>query len=146
MEIKINSEEKRREAVGYIAMLDLNNSYNFKVTKVTKKRTLSQNAALHLLFKQIALNLNKLGIPFSYTGLKGLKMETPYNERLVKDTIWRPIQLTLYDIESTKDLDTLKINEILDILVRFFAERGIEINFPSQIDLIAKKFMESGYY
>ena len=146
IELLIDSENKRREAIGGLVLLDLESTWKLKVTKTRKNRTIKQNRALHLLFKHIAIELNRLGLTFNYTGLKGLEMEMPYTESLVKETIWRPIQITMFEIESTIDLITSQINSILDVLTKFFGDRGVQINFPSKIDLIAKEFTEKGYY
>lgn len=59
--------------------------------------------------------------------------------------IWRPIQKTLFDIESTTKIDTAMINKILDVLVNFFANKGVQISFPSRFDLMVKEMEENGY-
>jgi len=123
----------------------LNDGDKVKVKKITKKRSLQQNRALHLFFIMVSDNLNDLGITFVYRGLKGQEIETPYTEILVKETLWKPIQKTLFDIESTTELDTEKINKILDILVNFFAEKGISISFPSRFDLLIEQLEKEGY-
>lgn len=114
--------------------------------KVKKTRSSQQNRALHLFFKMIAENLNKEGITFVYRGLKGQELETQYTEHLVKEMIWRPIQVTLFKVESTTKLDTTMINKILDVLVNFFANKGVQISFPSRFDLMVKEMEENGYY
>ena len=146
MELLIESESTRSEAIKSIVLLDLAKKYKLKITKVNSKRTITQNRALHLFFKMIAIELNRLGMTFNYTGLKGLEMEMPYNELLVKQIIWRQIQLTLFEIESTTELDTMQINSILEVLSKFFGDRGVSIHFPSKIDLIAKELEKNGYY
>lgn len=145
-ELIINSERTRVEAIGSLTVLNLDHVWELKITKKRAKRTLQQNRALHLFFKHIALNLNAMGITFNYSGLKGSEMEMPYTEYLVKETIWKPIQMTLFEIESTRDLETFHINSILDVLTNFFAKHKVNITFPSQIDLIAKRFEDEGYY
>jgi len=146
IEIIIDSEQKRREAIGGLVLLDLVNKWKLKITKINKKRTLTQNRALHLFFKHVSIELSRLGIQFNYTGLKGLELEIPYTGLLVKELIWKPIQKSLFDIDSTADLETGQINIILDVLVRFFADKGIQIRFPSQIDLMIKEFEKNGIY
>lgn len=114
----------------------LENKKCCEIIKKTGKRTLTQNAALHLYFEHISKELNNLGLTFNYTGLKGLEMETKYNANLVKEMIWKPIQMTLFKKESTTELDTTEINEIIDVLSKFFSERGVFIPFPSLQSLI----------
>jgi hypothetical protein len=107
-----------------------------KLEVIKKKRTITQNKALHLYFNHISKELNNLGLTFNYTGLKGVEMEMRYNSNLVKEMIWRPIQITLFGKESTTELTTQEINEVLDVLSKFFNERGVYIPFPSIQSLI----------
>ncbi len=93
-------------------------------------RTTKQNSALHKYFEFIATELNELGMEFQYQGIKGMGISLSYTPELVKDFIWRPIQITLFEIKSTKDLDTAQMNTIIDVLTKYFGERGIEIAFP----------------
>lgn len=112
------------------------NKQKAKLEKVTDNRTAKQNKALHLFFTMIADELNDLGIQFQYKGLKGLNLEMRYTPHLVKEMIWRPIQMSLFDIESTTKIDTFQINEIIDILTLFFSERGVVLEFPNIETLI----------
>ena len=99
--------------------------------KKKKRRSVTQNAALHLYFKHISDELNELGMEFKYEGIKGMVMETPYTEHIVKELVWKPIQLTLFGFESTTKLTTKEIDRIIMIFSRYFGEQGIEIPFPS---------------
>ena len=99
-------------------------------------RSTKQNSALHLLFTVLSSQLNEMGLEFRYLGLSGQILEMRYTPELVKNHVWRPIQESLFDIKSTTKINTIQINEIVDVLIRFFGERGIVIEFPSkeQID------------
>ncbi len=99
--------------------------------KDKKKRSISQNAALHLYFKYISDELNDLGMAFGYDGIKGMRIETPYTETIVKHLVWKPIQIALFGYESTTQLTTQDIDKIIMIFSNYFAEQGIEISFPS---------------
>ncbi len=114
-----------------------------EVTKITRKRTLSQNSALHLLFTNISDQLNELGETFNYTGFNGKQMEMMFTPELIKNSLWRPIQIALFEIESTKDINTKQINQILDIITNFFAKKGIPVSFPNQFELFIKKQFEN---
>jgi hypothetical protein len=107
------------------------------VDLIEKKNTRStkQNSALHMLFRIVSEQLNEMGLEFQYFGLKGNVLEMRYNTEIVKNHIWRPIQETLFDIKSTTKINTEQINEIMDVLIKFFAERGIVIEFPSKEQL-----------
>ena len=99
-------------------------------------RSTKQNSALHLLFTIISSQLNEMGLEFRYLGLSGQILEMRYTPELVKNHIWRPIQVTLFDIKSTKKINTIQINEIVDVLTKFFGERSIVIEFPNVNQLI----------
>lgn len=109
---------------------------NVELKEVRLTRTAKQNRAMHLLFTFIATELNELGLEFNYTGLKGSNMSTRYTPHLVKEFFWRPIQVALFDIESTTKIDTKQMNEITDVISKFFAERGVVLEFPSIDQLI----------
>lgn len=113
-----------------------------ELKEIKKTRSNLQNAALHLFFDIISSELNNLGLEFEYRGIKHIfrlfsqqpkesYYYTIYTPEIVKEFIWRPIQKTLYNIESTTELTTQQINEISDILIKFFGEKGIKIVFPS---------------
>ncbi len=109
---------------------------NIELKEIKLSRSGKQNKALHLYFTFIATELNELGLEFNYTGLKGANMSTRYTPHLVKEFFWRPVQIALFDIESTTKIDTKQMNEITDVVVKFFSERGVVIQFPSMESLI----------
>lgn len=98
-------------------------------------RTTRQNSALHLLFTIISSQLNEMGVEFQYFGLKGQVLSVRHNPHLVKEHVWKPIQKALFDIESTTKINTEQINEVVDVLAKYFGERGIVIQFPSREQL-----------
>jgi len=101
-------------------------------------RSDSQNRALHLFFTIISSQLNEMGLEFKYLGLKGQILETRYTPDLIKNYVWRPIQEIMFDIKSTRKINTKQINDIIDVLAKFFAERGVLIEFPSIETLMNK--------
>lgn len=98
-------------------------------------RTTRQNSALHLLFTIISSQLNEMGVEFQYFGLKGQVLSVRHTPNLVKEHVWKPIQRVLFDIESTTKINTEQINEVVDVLAKYFAEKGIVIQFPSKEQL-----------
>lgn len=98
-------------------------------------RTTTQNSALHLLFTIITNQLNEMGLEYHYYGLKGHLITTRYTKFIVKNFFWRPIQKTLFDIESTTKINTIQINEIMDVIIKWFGEKGVLIQFPSKEQL-----------
>ena len=94
------------------------------------QRTLRQNRAIHLYCDMIATVLNDLGKTFKYEGIKGVEMELRYTQSLVKETMWKPIQKALFNIESTTELTTSEVSEVSIVIEKFFSEQGIDLPFP----------------
>lgn len=101
------------------------------IDNLPQKRSLQQNRALHLLFQNIAFELNRIGMEFTYNGIKGLEIQTTYTPEIVKEFLWKPLQNALLKKESTTKLTTQDINMIFEILGKYFAEKGVVIDFPS---------------
>lgn len=91
------------------------------------KRTTQQNKALHLFFEWIADAFNDLG--HTYTNPMGIG--TIWTNNMVKEIIWRPLQFSLFGIESTTKLERNQINVIADAIIMHFAEKGFYLQFPS---------------
>ena len=98
-------------------------------------RTTKQNSALHLLYSIMTNQLNEMGATYKYFGLKGHVIETRYTTHIVKEFFWRPIQIALFDVKSTTKINTIQINEIVDVIIKFFGEKGIVIEFPNKEQL-----------
>ncbi len=96
----------------------------------TLKRTNQQNKGLHKFFVIISDALNEIGQEFCYTGLKGLDLSVRYSPYIVKEFFWRPIQIALYNIESTTKLNTEQINGVADVIIKFFGDKGVVVEFP----------------
>lgn len=100
-----------------------------------KKRTPTQNAALHLWFSMVAKALNEAGHDFRATLKDGV--EVPWDERLVKEYMWKPIQKILIDEESTTKADRNQYSEVYEVLNRHLGEKlGIHVPWPSQEALL----------
>ena len=106
---------------------------------LSDNRSSKQNRALHKLFTIMSEQLNEMGLEFNYDGVTGKKLSTRYTPDVVKNYFWRPIQMALFDIESTKHINTIQINEIVDVISKFFGERGVVIEFPSVEMLMNKR-------
>lgn len=94
-------------------------------------RTSQQNRALHKFFAIISEQLNEMGMEYHYFGLKGQELTMMYTPTIVKELVWKPIQKALFDIDSTTKLNTKQMNDVIDVLTKFFGERGVEIEFPN---------------
>ena len=105
---------------------------------VKNTRTSRQNRALHLFFEQVAKELNNLGIPFVYHGLKGQELEMQWTGELFKKFTWAQIQEAMFGTTSTTKLKTDEIDKIFEVINKFFAEKGITVSFPNHFDSYLK--------
>lgn len=135
MQINPKSKKDLERGVKYFEKLCEGNT-PFEVKPLSNSRTAKQNRSLHLYFKFISDELNNLGLEFTYQGLNISNLSTRYTEKIVKDFIWRPIQIALFDIESTTKIDTKQMNEVIDVITKYFAEKGVKLIFPNIETLI----------
>ena len=99
----------------------------------SEQRTSQQNRAMHLLFTQIAEELNNQGIEKKTVVEILEKYSTvPWNLITVKELIWRTLQQGLLLKRSTTELTKEEIDQVYDVLNReIFVPFGIELEFPS---------------
>lgn len=95
-----------------------------------EQRTLQQNKALHVLFRLLADKLNENGLDMRKT-LKP-EIDIPWNDKTVKEYLWRPIQKAQLDKNSTTELTTKEIDEVFDTINKHLGEKfGLHVEFPS---------------
>lgn len=106
--------------------------------KSSGKRTLTQNAALHLCFQQIANDMVQQGID-QRTVLNDLKgFDCPITPEFIKE-VWKVLQYSMYQTTSTTELTTRQVDEVLDVLTKFLGETyGYQVVFPSVAALFEK--------
>ena len=95
------------------------------------QRTGQQNKALHKYFELLADALNEAG--FTVQLVLKEKVELDWNERSVKELLWRTAQQALLGKVSTTDLDKQEdISLIYDHLNRHLSTKfGLHVPFPS---------------
>ena len=125
------TREDELTAFKYKVQYLVENKKKVEIKQVRESRTTQQNSSLHLYFTFIANELNDLGMEFQYFGVTGKALSMKYTPHIVKDYFWKPIQLTLFNVETTTKLDTNQMNNIIDIVTKFFADKGVVIPFPS---------------
>jgi hypothetical protein len=91
-----------------------------------------QNNAMHLWFRQIANELNDAGYyvrhPFSD------KLEIPFTEVLVKETLYKPVIGAMHSKSSTAKLTPTQLSEAAEVLIRWLSEhKGVYVPFPQQL-------------
>ncbi len=103
------------------------------MTEIKKEqRTPSQNAALHLYFRQLAEALNFAGLDMRKT-LTKRTIEIPWNEARIKDALWVDLQRIMTKKEHTSDLNTKEVSEVYETLNRWTASQlGVSVPFPSR--------------
>ena len=95
----------------------------------SKKRTSSQNRALHKLFELVADEFENNGIGMSI--FAKLPINIPVSADAVK-RLWKEIQMAQVNKDSTADLTTKEIDLVYDTFNRMIAEEfGLHVAFPS---------------
>lgn len=94
------------------------------------QRSDSQNKSLHLWFRQVADELNAAG--FSVNHVLAKKVELNWNERLVKEILWRELQQRLLGKKSTTELEkAYDIDQVWETLNRHLGQEfGVHVPFP----------------
>ena len=131
-----NPIDIKRADERYANLKRLGKQIDLKEIKITRSTLL--NSSMHLYFVFISHELNELGLEFNYTGISGKEFGLRYTPDLVKQMIWKPIMLAMFDIKTTTKLNSKEINEIIDVITKFFGDKGIVIDFPS-IDTLMNK-------
>ena len=135
MKLLINSEITLAEAKAELTRLWKKDKYLI-LTVQKQQRTLTQNAALHVLFNIIArdLNANKMTIKETLRS----DFSIPWSSDSVKELIWKEVQRKLYNTESTTELSTDQVNEVFEAIrehlfnITANAEFQIDLEFPSK--------------
>ena len=135
MILNLNNEQQRQKFDQYSKNL-LEAKCKVEIKKIQDSRSARQNRALHMFFTIMSQNLNDMGLEFTYQGLNVDMISMRYTPEIVKLYFWKPIQLTLFNESSTTKINTQQINEILDVIIKFFGERSVLIEFPSMESLM----------
>lgn len=110
--------------------------------KPIKKRTITQNSALHLYFQQLAEKLTESGLDMRIV-LKP-DIEIRWTKESVKEYLWRPVMETMFGNKSTTEMTTSDIDAIFEVITKHLGEKFGEfvdyLPFPSIETLIENKF------
>lgn len=98
--------------------------------KSAKSRSLTMNSALHQFCKMLAHVLNDAGFDFRVFIKEGYPV--PFNEYLVKEYLWRPIQKAITGKDSTTKPTNAEYSEIYEALNMKLSEFGIHVPWPSK--------------
>lgn len=95
------------------------------------RRTPKQNDSLHLWLEMVAEELNNAGLDMKAV-LKP-EVDIPWTKGSAKDYLFRPVMKALTGKESTTELTTSEVSQVVDVINRHLAEKfgGLFIEFPS---------------
>ena len=96
-------------------------------------RSTKQNAAYHLYFNMLAVELNNAGYSFKKVMSEPdrYKADIDWSSHLIKEYIWRPIQKVVCNKKSTTQLNKDGVNKIYDLVNRYTSNMGVFVPFPS---------------
>lgn len=125
--VEFNERVEFYKKEGYIVELGI-----FKYTRSTL-----QNDSLHLYCELIARALNDAGYTYKKKSIWNDEIiETPFTMDMIKEGIWREIQITLFDIKSTTKITSREINQIIDVITDWLSQKGIKVEFPNKNRLL----------
>ena len=125
----LSIEQDYERASDYFASLCTQGSF-IELGIAKKKRTPAQNRAIHVLFNNLADQLNQAGLDMVAVMKHGV--EIPWTGELVKENLWKPLQQAMLKKKSTTQLTTKEIDEVFETLNRHLGSKlDIELEFPS---------------
>lgn len=95
--------------------------------KKHKKRTLKQNASLHVWIEELARECNHKGV--SYKAVVQ-NLEVNWTPEAVKGII-QAVAYAMYSTHHTSELTTKQLSEACKEVDKIFLEQGVNIIFPS---------------
>lgn len=131
------SPKDDKEWQAFSAFLATLNDQECTVTIETKKqRTGAQRRSIELFCKMLAGRLNETGMDM-VRSIKILRkapeVAIPWSQETVKDFLWRPVQKAMFDVESTRDLTTIQVDQVQNVLNKNLADKlGVSCDFPSR--------------
>lgn len=110
-----------------------------KIIKVSckngKQRSNLQNRSLHKYCSLLAEALNDAGYDCFNFFNEGFAM--PWNEKLVKEMIWKPVQVAMIDKGSTTEANTAEYTEVYNVINRHLIEnRNVFVAWPCKESLM----------
>ena len=103
-------------------------SFPVEVEMKKPQRTKLQNRSLHKYFLLLAQELRYKDIDMNAL-FEAREASVPVNEIMVKETIWKPIQLAMFGAESTTELTTDQVAKVYDVINRHMIEL-FNVNVP----------------
>lgn len=114
-------------------MVNAGHACEVEIRKKTRRRTLTQNAAMHKYFELLAGEMNDAGVTIK-TLVAEFKegFEVPVTEEFLK-TVFRLIGQQMYGVDSTAKLDTKQVQEVYLTFDQGMAKKtGVTVAWPSR--------------
>ena len=128
----VNSEQRLPLCAKWVESLFRKHKYVTLEAKTSKPRTPTQNNSIHKYCELLAEALNGAGYTLTVKVIR--EVEVPYTKENVKDYIWRPVQIALFQIASSKDLTTKQVSEVYEALNLFLIERFcVYVPWPEKV-------------
>jgi len=129
----VNSDHTRDVFLAHAAKLYDEHKYVEFSFKVGQQRTSQQNRALHKYCEQLSSAFNDAGLDVHHTLSQDI--EIPWNPLLVKELIWKKVQIPLLNITSTTKLDRKQCSDVYEVINRYTATTFcISLPFPCKND------------
>jgi len=130
-EVVLNSQQSLDAYIDHLRSQFEAHKYLRVTVKNGKQRSSAQNRSLHLYCTQLSQALNDGGFDFRTSLKEGIEVD--WNERLVKEYIWGPVQEAITGHKSTTKPKTEEYSKIYETVNRFVSTRfGVFVPFPSK--------------
>ena len=127
----VNSNFKRDEFIKHVIKLYDEHHYVTFSWTTGRQVTQKQFNAMHLWCERLAEHLNDAGLDMR----KMLKaeIEIPWSKDTVKNQLWRPIQIAICGIESTKEADKIDYPKVYETLNRhLLLKYNVSMEWPHE--------------
>jgi len=115
-------------------------SGELKLSTPKRIRSIAQNAAMYLWWRQIASAAVECGLDIRK--LMSQRIDIPATKENIKVVVWVPVMETMTGKTSTAKLDTKEVSEIAMTIDRYLlSKNGINVPFPS-MDSLANESQE----
>lgn len=123
-----NSKQSRADALKWIEQKMAEHPYLVIHYTTEKQRSGLQNNALHLWCTQVAEALNAAGITFTQFFKPGF--EVPWNDKIIKEQVWKPVQGAMTGEGSTSKASTTDYPKVYEQLNLKLSGYGIHVPWP----------------
>lgn len=130
MKLIINTQKGLYDHIEYLRKEFEEHKYLRVDVKTGKQRTNLQNASLNLWCGWVADVLQEKGLTFRVFFKEGF--EVSWSKEIVKDEIWRPVQMAICKQQSTTKPLTTDYPKIYDSINLKLSEHGIHVPWPSK--------------